>query len=112
MFTLTVLLALKPYYSFCHFVTPSSERKAIMAPSLREDSPTVWGKCHEVTKRDGRVTLSVRTEGVSAARLAPPSGVNLTFNFLLNTQNRPLIGLKANNSLVKRILFVRYNTVV
>ncbi len=57
----------------------SSERKAIDAPSLREDSPTVRGKCHEVTKRDGRVTLSVRTEGVSAVGLAPPSGGCVSF---------------------------------
>ena len=25
---------------------------------VREDSPTVWGKCHEVTKGDGRVRLA------------------------------------------------------
>ena len=64
-----------------HFGDEASGRKAIKAPSLREDSPTVWGKCHEVTKRDGRVTLSVRTEGVSAVGLAPPSGVKFNFYF-------------------------------
>ncbi len=31
---------------------------------VREDSPTVWGKCHEVTKRDGRVRAEAPGAGL------------------------------------------------
>ena len=52
-----------------------------MGPGLRpgagsrEDSPTVWGKCHEVTKGDGPRTAAeplTRGQRHTARRKAPP----------------------------------------
>ena len=43
---------------FLHLIRVSSSATGsdtLLRPSPGEDSPTVWGKCHEVTKGDGSV---------------------------------------------------------
>ena len=45
----------------------------LIRPSPGVDAPTVWGKCHEVTKGDGVVNLKVRSTINRTFLRYPPS---------------------------------------